>query len=220
MSVYKAYNAVQKGLVAHGIAKAQKNQQQNYKYRGIDDVYNVLGPLLAEHGLMIVPLVTRAEVVVGQTKSGGTSYHHTVEVAYYIYGPDGDRMDVVPISRGECIDTSDKGLNKALSAAYKYWVLSAFCVPLEGQDDADSVTPEPLVAGVLTEQECIELVDMCSRSNTDRVMFANWMGFNTLADIPRAQFNRAVQALNAKLDKMAREYQSEQTPQPIEGELV
>lgn len=207
MSVYKAFNAVQKGLVAHGIAKAQKNQQQNYKYRGIDDVYNVLGPLLAEHGLMIVPRVMDARVVVGQTKNGGTSYHHSVVVEYNVFGPDGDRMEPVPISRGECIDTSDKGLNKALSAAYKYWVLSAFCVPLEGQEDADSEQPEPLVVdGDMTDAQKIELVELCSKSNTDRTQFAQWLGYSNLGDVPRSQFNRAVQALNAKLDKMAREY--------------
>lgn len=207
MSVYKAFNAVQKGLVAHGIAKAQKNQQQGYKYRGIDDVYNTLGPLLAECGLMIIPRVIDARVIAGQTKSGGTSYHHSVVVEYNVFGPDGDRMEPVPISRGECIDTSDKGLNKALSAAYKYWVLSAFCVPLEGQEDADSATPEPLVVDEeMTDAQKIELVELCNKSNTDREQFAQWLGYSTLAMVPRSQFNRAVQALNAKLSKMARDY--------------
>ncbi|HEY6407716.1 MAG TPA: hypothetical protein VIY29_09640, partial [Ktedonobacteraceae bacterium] len=34
-----------------GIAKDRNNTQQGYKFRGIDQVYNVLSPLLAKYGL-------------------------------------------------------------------------------------------------------------------------------------------------------------------------
>lgn len=56
MSVYKAINAVQAALSKIGIAKDK--QAQGYKFRGIDDVYNAISPLLAEHGLCILPRIT------------------------------------------------------------------------------------------------------------------------------------------------------------------
>ena len=220
MSVYKAFNAVQKAMAAHGIAKGQKNQQQNYKYRGIDDVYNVLGPLLAEHGLMIVPRVMDAQHTVGSTKSGGASYHHHVVVEYNIYGPDGDRMEPPPLSRGECIDTSDKGLNKALSAAYKYWVLSAFCVPLEGQEEADATTPEAVAPALLTNEQREEILGLCMQTNTNVDQFVAWLGFGTMIEVESSHYRRAINALRAKKEKLVREYAEEQalTAQSIEGE--
>ena len=56
-AVYGAIAAVQAALAKQGIAKARKNQQQGYAFRGIDDVYSALAPLLAEHGLCIIPRV-------------------------------------------------------------------------------------------------------------------------------------------------------------------
>lgn len=48
MSVYKAINAVQAELAKTGIAKDKRNAQQGYNFRGIDDVYLAIAPLLAK----------------------------------------------------------------------------------------------------------------------------------------------------------------------------
>ena len=49
MSVYKAINAVQAELAKTGISKDRTNTQgSGYKFRGIDDVYNSVSPLLAK----------------------------------------------------------------------------------------------------------------------------------------------------------------------------
>ena len=58
MKVYKAINAVQTELSTIGITKDRTNLQgSGYKFRGIDDVYNAISPLLAKHGLCILPRV-------------------------------------------------------------------------------------------------------------------------------------------------------------------
>ena len=49
--VYAAINAIQNDLSKEGITKDKRNQAQGYNFRGIDDVYNALSPLLAKHGL-------------------------------------------------------------------------------------------------------------------------------------------------------------------------
>lgn len=41
---------------------------------------------------------------------------------------------------GEAMDSADKATNKALSAAYKYACIEAFCIPTEGEQDADKTT--------------------------------------------------------------------------------
>ena len=43
---------------------------------------------------------------------------------------------------GEAMDRSDKATNKAMSAAYKYACFQTFCIPTEGDNDADFTTHE------------------------------------------------------------------------------
>jgi D-mannonate dehydratase len=46
------------------------------------------------------------------------------------------------------MDSGDKASNKAMSAAYKYAAFQAFCIPTEGDNDADSTTHEVAVAAI------------------------------------------------------------------------
>jgi hypothetical protein len=141
MSVYKAINAVQGDLAKVGIAKDSKNTQQGYSFRGIDAVYNVLSPLLAKHGLCILPRVVSREVVERQGKSGGALFYVTVGVEFdFVAAEDGSKHTVV--TYGEAMDSGDKATNKAMSAAYKYACMQAFSIPTEGDNDADASTHE------------------------------------------------------------------------------
>ena len=53
------------------IAKDRENPQQHYKFRGIDEVYNAIQPVLAEHGVFIVPTVLEKEREERKSQSGG-----------------------------------------------------------------------------------------------------------------------------------------------------
>ena len=139
MSVYKAINAVQLELSKEGIGKDRKNVQQGYSFRGIDDVYNVLSPLLGKHGLCILPRVLSREVVERQTAKGGTLFYVTVDMEFdFVSSEDGSKHTVR--TAGEAMDSGDKATNKAMSAAYKYAAFQSFAIPTEGDNDADAVT--------------------------------------------------------------------------------
>lgn len=141
MTVYKAINAVQAALAKTGISKANRNQQQGYNFRGIDDVYNALSPLLAEHGLCILPRVLARTVEQHQTAKGGTLFYVTVEAEFdFVCAEDGSKHTVKTF--GEAMDSGDKATNKAMSAAYKYAAMQAFAIPTEGDNDADAQTHE------------------------------------------------------------------------------
>jgi len=144
--VYTSIQNVSLALAKHGIAKDRSNQQQGYKFRGIDDCLNALASLLPAHNLVIVPTVLEREVVERTTKSGGALFYVTVKVQFsFISSLDGSRHDAVLY--GEAMDSADKATNKAMSAAYKYAVLLTFCVPTEGEShDADEVTHEVVAA--------------------------------------------------------------------------
>jgi hypothetical protein len=137
--VYEAIAAVTEGIAKDGIAKGRSNQQQGYKFRGIDDVYNALSPFLAKHRLCILPRVLSREVVERQTAKGNAIFYTTVEVEFdFVSAEDGSLHTVKTF--GEAMDTADKSTNKAMSAAYKYAAMQAFCIPTEGDNDADATT--------------------------------------------------------------------------------
>lgn len=143
LQVFKAINAVQAALVKEGIAKDRRNTQQGYNFRGIDDIYNTLSGLLADNGLCILPEVLERNQVERITQKGGALFYTTVKVRYTIVSAiDGSQF--VTATYGEAMDSADKSTNKAMSAAYKYMCLQVFCIPTEGDNDADATTPDTL----------------------------------------------------------------------------
>lgn len=144
MKIYNAVSKVSGVLAKAGISKDRNNQQQNYKFRGIDDCLNALAPLLAEHGVIIYPEVLERGVVERETRNGGALFYVTVKVKYTFVADDGSSFPVT--TYGEAMDSADKATNKAMSAAYKYAVIQTFCIPTDGDNDADALTHEVLAA--------------------------------------------------------------------------
>ncbi len=140
--VYSAIAAVTAEMAKEGIAKGRRNQQQGYQFRGIDDVYNALSPMLAKHQLCILPRVTERVVQERETQRGGVLFYVTVRVEFdFVSALDGSVHTVC--TYGEAMDSADKATNKAMSAAYKYAAFQTFCIPTEGDNDADAMTHEP-----------------------------------------------------------------------------
>jgi hypothetical protein len=127
-------------MAKEGISKDRKNQQQGYSFRGIDDVYNVLGGMLAETGLCIIPRVLSRSITEKQTKSGSPLFYVVVEAEFDLVSSD-DGSKHVARAIGEAMDSADKATNKAMSAAYKYMAFQTFAIPTEGDNDADAHTP-------------------------------------------------------------------------------
>lgn len=157
MEVYKAINAVQAELSHTGISKDRTNSQgSGYKFRGIDDVYNTIAPLLAKHGLCILPRMLSRQCEERQSKSGGALFYVTVEAEFdFVSASDGSKHTIKTF--GEAMDSGDKATNKAMSAAYKYAAFQAFAIPTEGDNDADAHTPE-VAAPALAETTVVDYI--------------------------------------------------------------
>lgn len=140
--VYKQIAAVSAELAQTGIGKTRRNNQQGYSFRGIDEVLNALAPLLSKHGLVILPRILSRECTEREAKSGGTLFSVVVSAAFDFVSSSDDSTHTVQ-TFGEAMDSADKATNKAMSAAYKYAAFLAFCIPTEGDNDADATTPEP-----------------------------------------------------------------------------
>jgi hypothetical protein len=142
MKVYAAINKVQAELAKTGISKARRNTQgSGYNFRGIDDVFNAVSPLLAENGLCILPRMLSRVCEERQSKSGGALFYVTVEAEFdLVCAEDGSKHTIRTF--GEAMDSGDKATNKAMSAAYKYAALQTFAIPTEADNDADAHTHE------------------------------------------------------------------------------
>lgn len=135
------YELIPKVMAEVGaIEKASKNAQQDYKFRGIDDVMNAFQPVLAKHQVFFVPEIIHASQTDRESSAGKTLIYTTLTVAYTFFAPDGSSVRSVVV--GEAMDGGDKSSNKAMSAALKYALLQMFCVPVEAQDDTDAHSHE------------------------------------------------------------------------------
>ena len=139
--VYQAIANVMGALAKEGIGKNQTNTYDKYKFRGIDDVYNALAPLLSKHGLLVLPRVLERTCEERASGKGNALFYVTVAVEFdFVSAEDGSTHTVR--AYGEAMDRGDKGTNKAMTAAYKYACFEAFCIPTEGADDADAESHE------------------------------------------------------------------------------
>lgn len=179
-SVYQLIAAVATDVAAEGISKSRKNQQQGYNFRGIDDVYNALAPVISKHGLVILPRCISRTCTDRQARQGGVLFSVVVEAEFdFVSSHDGSRHTVK--TYGEAMDSADKATNKAMSAAYKYAAFQTFCIPTEGDNDADGITHEvaqppaekrstraaarasaPVDAELLTEAEIARITELAN----------------------------------------------------------
>jgi hypothetical protein len=130
-----------------GIAKRTSEQRGGsheqgvkYPYRGIDEIAAQAQPLMGKHGVVIVPrILTRdtIEIVVNQKPWTDT----IVMVEWTIYGPGGVTDHIVSTTEGWGRDNSDKGINKAMTGAYKNLMLRLLCIG-DPKDDTDGTTSE------------------------------------------------------------------------------
>ncbi|PLR48666.1 single-stranded DNA-binding protein [Chimaeribacter arupi] len=128
--VYQAISAVAKDMAAVGISKDRRNQQQGFNFRGIDQVYNALAPMLAKHNLVILPRITERTVTERTTQKGGVLFYVVVRAEFDFVSTEDSSTHTVT-TYGEAMDSGDKATNKAMSIAYKYAAFQAFCIPTE-----------------------------------------------------------------------------------------
>lgn len=122
------------------IKKEKSNAQQGFKYRGIDDCYAALQPLLAKHHVFMSALILEKSREERTTKSGGVLAFTSLRMRYRFYAEDGSFVDTE--AEGEGMDSGDKSSNKAMAVAHKYAILQAFCIPTEDADDPDRESHE------------------------------------------------------------------------------
>lgn len=123
------------------IGKNKKNSMQGFMFRGIDDVMNVLHPLLAKAHIIIIPHVIDIQRDERQTRDGKALLYSIVRIKYEFMSTD-DGSSVYAEVVGEGMDSGDKSMTKAMSVAMKYACFQVFCIPTEEMVDPDSESHE------------------------------------------------------------------------------
>lgn len=152
------------------IGKNKRNEQQKFMFRGIDDVYNALQPLLAKYGVFTVPQVLEDRTEERQSKSGGNLIYRVLKMRYDFYTEDGSSVPCTVI--GEGMDSGDKAANKAMAIAHKYALLQTFCIPTEDMKDPDAESHEASIS--LREQWEIKAKEVCEAARTVEDLIQWW----------------------------------------------
>jgi len=109
------------------------NKQQNYKYVTESAVADMIRGLIGEAGVFILSSVDSAEKIeMGRTSSGHPWYSTKIWVTYTLINAENSEDTLVSRQFAEAFDTADKGIYKALTNCYKYFLLRTFCL---GSDD-------------------------------------------------------------------------------------
>lgn len=153
MKVYQCISKVQAALAKAGIAKDRTCQQgASFKYRGIDEVYNALAPLLSENGLCILPRIMERTCDERKSAKGGALFVVTVHAEFDMVCAEDGSLHTIS-TYGEAMDSGDKATNKAMSIAYKNAIFMAFSVPTEGDNDPDAQANEVAARAGMSEDD-------------------------------------------------------------------
>lgn len=137
MTVHQALSKVMAEVQA--VRKDSKNQAQRFNFRGIDAVMNAVGPALRKHGVIILPEDVEVRRSNGTTANGKQIAEVVVKVSYRVYGPSGDSIHGKVAA--EAMDFGDKAIAKAMSVAYRTFLLQALTIPTD-EPDPDSESYE------------------------------------------------------------------------------
>ena len=174
------------------ITKSEKNQQQGFKFRGIDNVMNELHELFAKNDVFILQEVQDFTVDARPTAKGGTLFYTRAKIKFRYMTTDGSFVETVNV--GEAMDSGDKGMNKAMSIALKYSLLQMFLIPTEEPKDPDRDTPEETDYLAMALQEI-------SAAQSIQTLTGIFNNYNTLQSNP--QFMSALSAKKKQLKDAA-----------------
>jgi hypothetical protein len=110
----------------------QTNAEGRYMFRGIDDVINAIAPALRKYGAFVIPRMIDKSAEVQPTAKGGSVNLVRVTVDFAIYGEIGD--PIIGTAPGEAFDSGDKATAKAMSVAFRTFLLQALAIPTNEPD--------------------------------------------------------------------------------------
>jgi hypothetical protein len=137
LTVVQALNRVMLDVTVLRKGREQRSEAGSFRFRGIDDVMNAVGPSFRRHGVVCLPNVLDVGVEHATTAKGKAMTVTRVQVEYTFYGPAGD--SITCRTPGEAFDSGDKSTAKAMSVAYRTALLQALTLPTDEPDPDETV---------------------------------------------------------------------------------
>lgn len=139
LDVVEAWRRVLRDMPA--VQKAERGQL-SYSFRSIEQFTAHASVLCARHGCIVIPLGVKMEYVeTGRTEKGAITIEARGKFNWRIYGPGGREDYIEATTFGQGRDSSDKGANKAATAAFKYLLMPALMIS-DAKEDPDFTRPE------------------------------------------------------------------------------
>lgn len=136
-AIYEALAAVMADC--EEVAKRDYNEQQRFKFRGVDAVINAVGPMLRKHRVIVMPELLTVDYAPVQTSTGKPQTSCRVLVRYHFYTIDGSTISTTVAA--ESSDSGDKATPKAMSVAFRIALLQALALPTDSPDPDAPQTP-------------------------------------------------------------------------------
>ena len=140
-TIYQKMGAIMREI--NPIPKGQRNTQQGYDFRGIDDIFAELHNLFAKHGVFVLPNLLKEETEEREAdyiKDGKTVkrvVRTSKALVQYFFVSESDGSEVSATSMGEAADYGDKASNKAQTFAIKNTLINIFLIPTKEKKDGD-----------------------------------------------------------------------------------
>lgn len=129
-----------------------QERRVKYRFRGVDQVVNAVGPMLRRYGVLVIPEAIEHRMEQVTTRNNAHMANVVVKMGYTLRSlVDGDEM-IVGSAWGEGFDSGDKATAKAESVAYRVFWLQALAIPTDEPDpdsqnyergSADQAPPPP-----------------------------------------------------------------------------
>lgn len=144
-NIYQRINAVMQEV--DYIQKGEKKVAGQYRFVSHDQVTAALHVPMTKYGI-----VCKSSIV--EMKQDGNRTEVKLEVTFVNIDLPSDNFSVIYYGYG--IDTSDKGIGKAVSYAFKYAMLKTFCLETGDDPDQDQASvyepPKPKIPEVTAEE--------------------------------------------------------------------
>lgn len=136
--VHLAWLRVRKEVRAIAKGEQYNGGGTRFNFRGVDTVVNTFGPVTLKHDVNIFPVGIDAEHRDTTTSKGSKMRECTVTVSWMVMGPMGDTLPALLQTRGEALDSADKGTAKAQSVALRVLLLTGGLTPTHDKEPDSS----------------------------------------------------------------------------------
>ena len=181
---HKAFHTVQVSMLP--VRKAGYNEHNKSRWAKLEDIENMLTPLLLGNGFAIST---------SNTESGGQCQL----LIRHVGGHDERHFIDAPVDdkglRGSSNKTAIQGIGSTMTYCKRYLLTKVFNIEVTDKDDDDGVGSR---AERITESEAADLNSLADEVGADVSSFKHLFGVDRLEDLPKSSMKAAVWALRQK----------------------